>query len=406
MDAPGRRRASAVVSWSLCMALSGVLGATADQAGAAAATAAAGATAPAAAAPAAAAPAPAAGRAPATTPSGSTDYPPLGTLVIPTPLPGFAPAPPGALNGPITSTTFPAFSSDPAATAHTQATLAAVPDYAGYIRTWNDREATGGQNDVVVYLFRIPDAGAATAFVAQIEAWYHQEPQSHPYPIASIPGASGFALSVSSPQPATEQVVIFRSGVYVAWIELASVSGPTNPNPLGPAQAEPVAYSQYVSLYGAVGGSSPAPPGATAPTPAPATTGGGHGNSNGNTGSGGGDGVLVGAVVAVVILAAAVMAVMAVVRHRRRQDALPALGTSTADPLATALAGMGSVEAAGQRAGTPSGVPCLVPSLDDALDRDPDEAGWYRDPSGDPDSVRYWDGRTWTRHVAVRTPVA
>ncbi len=388
MYGPGRRGGSVVAVWSLWLVLSCSLAATAAQV--VAVTAATGAP---------GAPAPAAGPTPATTPSGSPDYPPLSTLVMPTPLPGFAPAPTGALNGPITSTTFPAFSSDPTATAHTQATLAAVPGYAGYIRTWNDRATTGGQNDVVVYLFRIPDARTATAFITQIETWYRQEPQSRPYQVASIPSASGFALSVSSPQPATEQVVIFRTGVYVAWIELASVSGPTNPNPLGPAQAEPVAYSQYVPLHGAVGGvSTPVPQEVTTPTSAPATTG----SSGGNSGNGG-DAVLVAAVVAVVILLAAAMAF---VLHRRRLEPQPALGTATADPLATALAGMGSVEAAGQRAGVPAGVPCIVPSLDTDLNRDPDEAGWYRDPSGDPDSVRYWDGGAWTRHVAVRTPVA
>lgn len=30
-------------------------------------------------------------------------------------------------------------------------------------------------------------------------------------------------------------------------------------------------------------------------------------------------------------------------------------------------------------------------------------AGWLPDPSGDPNAVRYWDGSTWTEHIARRS---
>ncbi len=30
-------------------------------------------------------------------------------------------------------------------------------------------------------------------------------------------------------------------------------------------------------------------------------------------------------------------------------------------------------------------------------------AGWMPDPSGAPDTLRYWDGASWTQHVATRS---
>jgi hypothetical protein len=29
-------------------------------------------------------------------------------------------------------------------------------------------------------------------------------------------------------------------------------------------------------------------------------------------------------------------------------------------------------------------------------------AGWYVDPSGQPQTLRYWDGDEWTKHTARR----
>ncbi len=365
------------------------------------------------------------GRAGAAT--GQPAVPPIRTVVIATSLPGFTVAPPGPTNGPLTATGFAAQSSDPTQAEQQFSQLAGTAGFAAYVRLWSDLHGPGnGANDVVVTLFRIPDAQAAATFEEGAQAQAEQGTGSTSFPVPSIPGAHGTTVHATSPAPAVEQVVVFRSGAYVAIVQLASSTESSNPTSLTRADAIDVAYRQFLATQRA---SVAVPPAATP------TTGGGT------------SWWLV--VVIVVVLGAAAGAVLLV--RRRRPDGRVVAGP---DPWADdgVLAAMGAVTlpagAAGMPTDGPGGAsPPPVPVPDPGATPDvtgdqrspeagattptavdgpsepapptrsdesprppvapPDEPGpgtgpgWLPDPSGAPDHLRYWDGRAWTPHVAA-----
>ena len=177
----------------------------------------------------------------ATTPTA----PPLEAMVLAQTLPGFSPVAPGATNGPLTPEEFASQSSDPTTASEEFSRLAARPGFGASIRLWTDRAGPGhGANDVAVLLFRIPDAVTGRAFTDGLLAAFAHSRATRPFPVPSIAGARGYSLSVTSPLAATEQVVVFRAGRYVAMVQLASETSAANPAALGPAQAVTVSYQQ------------------------------------------------------------------------------------------------------------------------------------------------------------------
>ena len=172
--------------------------------------------------------------------------PPLQSLMITQPLPGYTVAPAGPTDGPLTPAEFASQSTSPQRAEKQFDDLAAEPDFGAFIRLWTDGTGPGqGANDVAVLLFRIPRLRDAESFAAGLGAPFAG---SDPFDVPSIPGARGYSVNIASPVRAVEQIVVFRAGQYVAMTELASSSAASNTAALTASQAVAVSFQQYGSV--------------------------------------------------------------------------------------------------------------------------------------------------------------
>ncbi len=184
----------------------------------------------------------------ASVPVSSTD-PPLESLVLSQPLPGYTVAPPGPTNGPMTATEFASQSTAPQQAEEQFNSLAAQPSFGAFIRLWTDRSGPGqGANDMAALLFRIPKHGEAATFAVGLRAPFAGASGTDPFDVPSIPGAHGYSVHIAAPVRAVEQIVIFRAGRYVSMTELASSASTSNPAALSPSQAIAVSFQQYEAL--------------------------------------------------------------------------------------------------------------------------------------------------------------
>jgi hypothetical protein len=326
--------------------------------------------------------------------TGAAGYPAIGSVVISRPLPSYAAAPPGPDNGPLTASAFAAQSADPQQAEASFTQLAAEPGFAAFVRLWTDpRHAGIAANDVVVTLYRIPDPAAAATFADGVRHPYQGIGASSPFDIPSIPGGSGYTVHVVSPTAATEQVVVFRTGAYVAIVQLASSDLPGNPSPLTRADAIDVAFEQYSAIEAIAGAAEGAIP---------------------TRGSGGGISAVWSVVLVVVVVVLVAAGVVIAANERRRRHRNP-LGLN---PWATdgVLAAMGAVlpppPRHGDRPPRPvaeldRGPAVVVPAARSGPPADPlvepptgTPASWLPDPSGAAGTLRFWDGSSWTGHRA------
>jgi hypothetical protein len=186
---------------------------------------------------------------PASTPTTTSPIVPLDSLILAQPLPGFTAAPAGPTNGPLSATEFASQSTSPAQAEQLFDSLGAEPGFGASIRLWNDLSGPGaGANDIAILLFRIPQPPQAQSFENGLNQPFDGTAGSTPFAVPSVPGAHGYTLSVTTPVKATEQVVVFAAGHYVAMVQLASSSAATNPDPLTPAQAIAVSYQELTTL--------------------------------------------------------------------------------------------------------------------------------------------------------------
>jgi hypothetical protein len=129
-------------------------------------------------------------------------------------------------------------------------------------------------------------------------------------------------------------------------------------------------------------------------------------------------GVVIGEVVVIVVLVALLVAI--IVLNRRRKGSQKAAPTPTPQSYYADLQDSPPVEAPAPGAGSdPLSVGSPAPAAQAAAggwEPPPPPpppvagtpppgtpAGWLPEPSGSPDTLRYWDGNAWTQHVAKRS---
>jgi len=179
----------------------------------------------------------------------ATTYPPIGSIVILGPLPNFTATAPGPTNGALTAAELGALSSDPQKAEAQFNVLAQEAGFGAYLRLWTDTNGPGkGANDIVITLYRIPNSQDAASFASGSQQPYQQPGAASSFSVPSIPGAHGYTVSISSPSQVTEQVVLFKSGPYVAIVQLASSVASSNPAPLNPSDAITVSFQQYNAI--------------------------------------------------------------------------------------------------------------------------------------------------------------
>ena len=203
----------------------------------------------------------------------ATSYPAIESVVVQHPLPNFTAAVPGPSNGPLTASELGALSSDPQQAEDRFNALANQQGFGAYLRLWTDILGPGkGANDIVVTLYRIPNSSDAALFASGSQQPYQPSGSASSFSVPGIPGAHGYTISIASPTRVTEQVVLFRSGPYVAIVQLASSRAANNSAALSPSDAIAVSFQQYVAAQHSLGVDSTGSP------PTASTSGSDHGS--------------------------------------------------------------------------------------------------------------------------------
>jgi hypothetical protein len=374
----------------------------------------------------------------------------LESVMLGVPLPGlvdFVLVGPGATNGVLTAQTLGSYSTDPTQTEQEFDQYSSQSGFAGWIKTWQD---ASGTNQLVEIAIRFHDAGEASsnaaAFVTALSRGLANGTRAS---VPSIRGAAAFIIdepaskSGNSSIPAQQvQAVVFSDANYFVALHSDSPNGPgTHPIAVGTVVA--LALQQYQNLSSVL----PKPPAkSTAPAPTKST-------SNGPSAFLVGVGLLVAVVVIIVVVAyftrrrarkAGTRKQPPATKQPRPETAATPTTASTngsgkgdrrhdrpapapASPPAPAAAASSRVNGASKRgahAGRLGGVgvrttrgprsqrltgsrkshPSAALALAEAKPADT-TAGWYDDPSDtDHRRIRYWDGNTWTNHVAEPEP--
>jgi hypothetical protein len=174
--------------------------------------------------------------------------PPLGTVVVADPGPGYR----VTSEGPLDASAFASRSPDPAATSSALAPLAGT--VANYQRAWQD---AGGANEVQDLLLRFPSTRGAQAFVAAARRALAAGEIVSSGPLAGVPGARRTTYFAST-TPGVGQAITMRAGLYVDLLSLFSAASAVAP-PITPADAARVAQAQHAAMVATPDGSPPLP---------------------------------------------------------------------------------------------------------------------------------------------------
>jgi hypothetical protein len=251
----------------------------------------------------------------ATTPAPSV--PPLGSLMLSQPLAGFAVAPPGPSDGPLTASEFASQSSDPTQAEARFEALAAQPGFDAYIRLWTEKDRSGQvANDMACLLFRIPHLDDAGSFADDLAASFAGSPGVAPFDVPGIAGGRGYTVEVTAPVRASEEIIVFRSGPYVSMVQLASVASVANGSALTSNQAIAVSQRQFAALSpGVRAGTVPVAVGQSGPVPGGGRPGGASSSTR--------DDLVPATLAAAAVLAVVGVGVLTMVGMRRRRARRP-----------------------------------------------------------------------------------
>ena len=148
----------------------------------------------------------------------------LPSTILASPIPGLVPIPPGNENGPITQSNVGLVLGSNNGASSSLGQSLADGAVTAYIRSWN-RQPTNG-DAVVITAFEFKNAPYESSFIDDFDSQLQNDAGNGPFPVSSIPGASGAEVhTTTSGIASTEYIVSFAKGDTAFQVVVATSSG-------------------------------------------------------------------------------------------------------------------------------------------------------------------------------------
>lgn len=180
----------------------------------------------------------------------SAGTPPLSSIVITEALPGMVAAPPGPLNGPLTSATIDSYFGGTSGAANALRQAISSGSVNAYIRMWRNEPPNGAFVGVVAA--QLPNAADASAALAGADQSAAGSQVGH-FAVPGIPDATGVTLALSSQAGGVnEDMVMFAKGASLFDVVTGQVATPSSPgaSQLNQSAAIQVAQQQAAQAPG------------------------------------------------------------------------------------------------------------------------------------------------------------